>query len=108
MSVIKTVQDVTDRIAARSAQSRGEYLDRIEGQRAAGVYRSALACGNLAHAFAAAMFSQLFQMGCQSDLQRYPEPVHCRFCYLASSRSARLRRAMTSRAAAICVSKSAS
>ena len=53
MSVVRIVQDVTDRIAARSAQSRRDYLDRIEGQRAQGVYRAALACGNLAHGFAA-------------------------------------------------------
>lgn len=53
MSVRKSIQDVTDRIAARSAQSRRDYLDRIEAQRQKGVYRSALACGNLAHGFAA-------------------------------------------------------
>jgi phosphogluconate dehydratase len=53
MSVVRIVQEVTDRIAARSAQSRRDYLDRIEGQRAQGVYRAALACGNLAHGFAA-------------------------------------------------------
>jgi phosphogluconate dehydratase len=53
MSVVKTVKDVTDRIAARSETSRGEYLERIEAQRQKGVYRSALACGNLAHGFAA-------------------------------------------------------
>ena len=32
MSVRKSIQDVTDRIAARSAQSRRDYLGRIEGQ----------------------------------------------------------------------------
>lgn len=53
MSVVRIIQDVTDRIAARSAGSRRDYLDRIEGQRASGVYRAALACGNLAHGFAA-------------------------------------------------------
>src|SRR6218665_195576 len=53
MSVVKAVKDVTDRIAARSETSRGEYLERIEAQRQKGVYRSALACGNLAHGFAA-------------------------------------------------------
>ena len=56
MSVVKTVKEVTDRIAARSATSRGEYLERIEGQRQQGVYRAALACGNLAHGFAAWVF----------------------------------------------------
>ncbi|RYE82396.1 MAG: phosphogluconate dehydratase, partial [Hyphomicrobiales bacterium] len=47
------MQDVTDRIAARSAQSRRDYLGRIEAQRQKGVYRSSLSCGNLAHGFAA-------------------------------------------------------
>ena len=53
MSVVKTVQEVTDRIAARSAASRRDYLDRIEAARGQGVHRAALACGNLAHGFAA-------------------------------------------------------
>jgi len=53
MSVRKSIQDVTDRIAARSAEARRDYLGRIEAQRQKGVYRSALACGNLAHGFAA-------------------------------------------------------
>lgn len=53
MSVRKSVQIVTDRIAARSAQSRQEYLDRIEAQKQKGVHRAALSCGNLAHGFAA-------------------------------------------------------
>ena len=53
MSVRKSIQDVTDRIAARSAQSRRDYLGRIEAQRQKGVYRSSLSCGNLAHGFAA-------------------------------------------------------
>jgi phosphogluconate dehydratase len=53
MSVVKAVQDVTDRIAARSASTRRDYLDRIEAARNKGVHRAALACGNLAHGFAA-------------------------------------------------------
>ncbi len=54
MSVLKAIQDVTDRIAARSADTRRDYLDRIERAREAkGVYRAALSCGNLAHGFAA-------------------------------------------------------
>ena len=53
MAVRKAVQDVTDRIRQRSAESRRIYLDRIEKSREAGVYRSSLACGNLAHGFAA-------------------------------------------------------
>jgi phosphogluconate dehydratase len=53
MSVRKSIQDVTDRVAARSAASRRAYLNRIEAARAAGVHRATLSCGNLAHAFAA-------------------------------------------------------
>ncbi|MDB5562632.1 MAG: phosphogluconate dehydratase, partial [Hyphomicrobiales bacterium] len=53
MSVLKAIKDVTDRIAARSADSRRDYLNRVEGARAKGVYRSTLSCGNLAHGFAA-------------------------------------------------------
>src|SRR6185312_10103504 len=53
MSVLKAVQDVTDRIAARSADTRGDYLRRLDAARQAGVYRATLSCGNLAHGFAA-------------------------------------------------------
>src|SRR3569623_3022703 len=53
MSVLKAVQDVTDRIAARSADTRRDYLDRIGKAREDGVYRAVLSCGNLAHGFAA-------------------------------------------------------
>src|SRR3569623_2138491 len=53
MSVLKAVQDVTDRIAARSADTRRDYLRRIDEARQAGDYRASLSCGNLAHGFAA-------------------------------------------------------
>jgi phosphogluconate dehydratase len=53
MSVRQAIKDVTDRIAARSADSRRDYLDRIERAREAGVHRASLSCGNLAHGFAA-------------------------------------------------------
>lgn len=53
MSVNKTIREVTGRIAARSELTRRAYLDRIEGQRAEGVHRMTLSCGNLAHGFAA-------------------------------------------------------
>ncbi len=53
MAVLQAVQDVTDRIAARSAHSRREYLDHIEEARQQGVNRAILSCGNLAHGFAA-------------------------------------------------------
>jgi phosphogluconate dehydratase len=53
MSVRQAIQDVTDRIAARSRDTRRDYLNRLDGAREAGVYRSTLSCGNLAHGFAA-------------------------------------------------------
>jgi phosphogluconate dehydratase len=53
MSVRQAIQDVTDRIAARSRDSRQDYLDRLDAAREAGVHRAVLSCGNLAHAFAA-------------------------------------------------------
>ncbi|MBD8065532.1 phosphogluconate dehydratase [Devosia sp. PTR5] len=53
MSVRQAIKDVTDRIAARSRDTRRDYLDRLESARATGVHRAALSCGNLAHGFAA-------------------------------------------------------
>ncbi len=54
MTLNPIVAKVTDRIIARSAQSRAAYLDLIARARDAGVNRDALSCGNLAHGFAAA------------------------------------------------------
>lgn len=53
MTVRQAIQDVTDRIAARSRDTRRDYLNRIDAAREAGVYRASLSCGNLAHGFAA-------------------------------------------------------
>ncbi|PCI49287.1 MAG: phosphogluconate dehydratase [Alphaproteobacteria bacterium] len=47
------VKNITDRIILRSRGSRRAYLDKINGMRIQGRHRGALACGNLAHAFAA-------------------------------------------------------
>jgi len=47
------VAAVTERVIARSRDSRRAYLDLIEREREAGVHRPMLACGNLAHGFAA-------------------------------------------------------
>lgn len=44
---------VTQRIVERSQQTRKAYLARIEQAKTATVHRSQLACGNLAHGFAA-------------------------------------------------------
>ncbi|WP_430910768.1 phosphogluconate dehydratase [Methylobacterium sp. sgz302541] len=47
------VAAVTERVVARSKDSRRAYLDLIERERESGVHRPTLACGNLAHGFAA-------------------------------------------------------
>jgi phosphogluconate dehydratase len=45
--------DVTNRIAARSAEQRGRYLERMAAAAEKGPARGRLACANLAHGFAA-------------------------------------------------------
>ena len=47
------IAKVTDRIRARSAASRGEYLERMAKAAATGPARAHLSCGNQAHAYAA-------------------------------------------------------
>ncbi|HMB39711.1 MAG TPA: phosphogluconate dehydratase [Wenzhouxiangellaceae bacterium] len=49
----QTIEQVTDRIRTRSAAARQAYLDRIDRAGDAGIARSRISCGNLAHAFAA-------------------------------------------------------
>jgi len=49
----QTVTRVTQRIIERSASTRTAYLARIEAARSRTVHRAQLACGNLAHGFAA-------------------------------------------------------
>ena len=53
MTVRKTIADVTNRIRARSAITRSDYLDRLAQATAAGPARAHLSCGNQAHAYAA-------------------------------------------------------
>lgn len=48
------ITETTERIRARSRDSRGEYLARLSEAKRQGPGRSQLSCGNLAHAFAAA------------------------------------------------------
>ncbi|MBK8158876.1 MAG: phosphogluconate dehydratase [Rhodospirillaceae bacterium] len=48
-----TIQAVTERIRARSQDSRARYLARIGDTKGKGVKRGHLSCGNLAHGFAA-------------------------------------------------------
>ncbi|EKE76627.1 phosphogluconate dehydratase [Gallaecimonas xiamenensis] len=49
----KVVAEVTARIEGRSAQHRARYLEQVASQKAGGVHRASLSCGNLAHGFAA-------------------------------------------------------
>jgi len=53
VSLNPTVADVTERIAARSADTREPYLERIRAAAATGPARGHLGCANLAHGFAA-------------------------------------------------------
>lgn len=48
-----TLLRVTQRIIERSKETRSAYLARIEQAKSNTVHRSQLACGNLAHGFAA-------------------------------------------------------
>lgn len=48
-----TIQKVTDRIVARSAASRADYMARMQAAASDGPVRGGLACSNLAHGFAA-------------------------------------------------------
>jgi phosphogluconate dehydratase len=54
MTLHPAVAAVTDRIVARSADSRRRYLDFIAFEAERGLNRQRLSCSNLAHAFAAA------------------------------------------------------
>src|SRR5690606_9843603 len=53
MSVIPELEVITRRIQERSRPTREDYLARLDEAAASGPHRSALACGNLAHGFAA-------------------------------------------------------
>lgn len=52
------ILEVTRRIEERSKKSRAIYLERLEKARHKGPHRGALACGNLAHGFAACTASE--------------------------------------------------
>jgi phosphogluconate dehydratase len=53
MSLHPALQQVTERIRARSAPTRAAYLESVEQARKSGVARGRVSCTNLAHAFAA-------------------------------------------------------
>ena len=54
MSIHPTLKSVTDRVTARSAVSRGQYLARMAAAQTKGPSRGHLSCSGQAHAFAAA------------------------------------------------------
>ncbi len=54
MPLNPTLDDITRRIIARSAPSRGAYLERMQAARRKGPSRGHLSCSGQAHAFAAA------------------------------------------------------
>jgi len=47
------IVEITERIIARSAATRKEYLAKIAAAKSSTVHRASLSCGNLAHGFAA-------------------------------------------------------
>ena len=50
--VHKQIAEITDRIIARSSDSRSLYLDQMSAQFDKGISRAHLSCGNLVHGFA--------------------------------------------------------
>jgi phosphogluconate dehydratase len=60
------VQEVTERIAHRSRETRGAYLEQMEEARRSGPGRAKLSCANFAHAFAASG---------EGDKQRMRDPA---------------------------------
>ena len=54
MSLNPTIAKVTDRIIERSKPTRRHYLDLMAEQKARGIDRPSLSCGNFAHGFAGA------------------------------------------------------
>ena len=53
ISMKQEIVDITERIIARSAETRKEYLAKISAAKSNTVHRASLSCGNLAHGFAA-------------------------------------------------------
>ena len=53
MALNPTIERVTERIIARSSDTRGDYLKRMEAARAKGPARAHLSCSGQAHAYAA-------------------------------------------------------
>lgn len=68
MALHPVVEQVTNRIIARSRKSRAAYLEHLEAARIQGVQRGALSCTNLAHGFAA------FPANDKLKLREYKQP----------------------------------
>ena len=52
MSLHPVIDDVTQRVIARSRDTRAAYLAKIDHAQSVGPHRGKLSCGNLAHGFA--------------------------------------------------------
>ena len=52
MKLNSTIEAITARIIARSAESRSAYINQMQQARINGVARSSMSCGNLAHSYA--------------------------------------------------------
>ena len=52
MKLNSTIEAITARIIARSAESRNAYINQMQQARINGVARSSMSCGNLAHSYA--------------------------------------------------------
>ena len=52
MKLNSTIEAITARIITRSAETRSAYMNQMQQARINGVARSAMSCGNLAHAYA--------------------------------------------------------
>ena len=52
MKLNSTIEAITARIIARSSETRSAYMNQMQQARINGVARSAMSCGNLAHAYA--------------------------------------------------------
>ena len=69
----QSVQNVTNRILARSKDSRAAYDEKLDAMRRDGRARSGLSCGNLAHAIAACPQAEKEKLGLNVDAGFVPD-----------------------------------
>lgn len=60
--------EITNRVKARSADSRNAYMERIDAMRADGRPRPRLSCGNLAHAIAACSDAEKAKLAAENGM----------------------------------------